>query len=262
MQSSDPAADALKLALPQLGWAQTASLHPERAAVLWDTKLAPEDEPDYGAVAPGQTVSRLPGIGSLCRKAVFAKLYVRTARLFGELDGYVPRQWALPAQAAELGEHATAAAARARTAGRAPPTYIVKPDSGSQGDGITLTREPCRPGAYAERERVVQEYLERPLLLDGLKFDLRVYVVVLSVSPLRAFLYREALARFAVRPYAAPSAENLRHVNAHLTNYSLNKHDAGFRANVDAADGGADGSKRTASAVLAALHAAGRLAAP
>ena len=42
----------------------------------------------------------------------------------------------------------------------------------------------------------------------------------------------------------------------HLTNYSLNKKAEGFRHS-DAADGGDDGSKRTASSVFAALAAAG-----
>ncbi len=34
------------------------------------------------------------------------------------------------------------------------------------------------------RQHVVQEYLDSPLLLDDLKFDLRVYVILKKLDPL------------------------------------------------------------------------------
>ena len=47
---------------------------------------------------------------------------------------------------------------------------------------------------YAEPV-VVQAYVPDPLLLDGFKFDLRIYVVVTSFAPLEAFVYRDGFAR-------------------------------------------------------------------
>jgi len=44
---------------------------------------------------------------------------------------------------------------------------------------------------------VVQEYIPHPLLIDKMKFDLRLYVLILGVEPLRIFLFKDGLARLA-----------------------------------------------------------------
>ena len=191
--------EAIRRVLPLLGWKERST--PYDATIVWDVNL---DEREGPVLPPDKIISRLPGLVCLSRKAQFAQLYGRCRRLMppGAFDDFVPKQWALPAQLRDLREETSAApsAAPARRGGRR--VYIVKPDSGMQGEGIVLTTDPsqpCKPG-HGERERVVQEYIERPLLVDGLKFDLRLYVLVTSVAPLRAFLYREGLARFAVNP--------------------------------------------------------------
>lgn len=75
----------------------------------------------------------------------------------------------------------------------------MKPEAGSQGKGIFITR---RIDELAnESHMVVQRYLRKPYLIDGLKFDLRLYVLVTSCEPLRIFLFKEGLARFATEPY-------------------------------------------------------------
>jgi hypothetical protein len=69
----------------------------------------------------------------------------------------------------------------------------------------------------------VQEYLDRPLLVDYKKFDLRIYVLVTSIDPLIAFIGEEAMVRFCTEDYQKPSKENMHKVLGHLTNFSLNK---------------------------------------
>ena len=51
---------------------------------------------------------------------------------------------------------------------------------------------------------VVQRYLAKPLLIDGFKFDLRLYVNINGIAPLRVYIHKNGLARFATVPYKSP----------------------------------------------------------
>ena len=99
-------------------------------------------------------------------------------------DRFIPVQFSLPRQKKALLQHVEAATLEAMQQGLPRPCYIVKPDVGSHGDGISLTSDPERKSWPAGQERVVQEYVARPMLVDGLKFDLRLYVLVADTPDL------------------------------------------------------------------------------
>ncbi len=79
---------------------------------------------------------------------------------------------------------------------------------------------------------IVQRYIARPHLINNTKYDLRIYVLMTSLNPLRIYLYDEGLVRFASNQYA-PDNDSLSDVYMHLTNYSINKHNATYLQNED-----------------------------
>ena len=105
--------------------------------------------------------------------------------------------------------------------------YIVKPSSSSQGKGIFITND-FRDVGSLKQSSIVCEYIDNPLLLDGYKFDLRIYVALMSVNPLRIYIYEEGLVRLATVKYNSDISNNKHNQYTHLTNYSLNKHNAAF----------------------------------
>jgi len=74
---------------------------------------------------------------------------------------------------------------------------------------------------------VICRYISNPLLVNQHKFDLRIYVLVTSVDPLRIYIYNEGLARFASSPYEM-GKNHVKNLYSHLTNYSINKKSDSF----------------------------------
>lgn len=71
-----------------------------------------------------------------------------------------------------------------------------------------LTYRTTSLGYFRTDNFVVQVYVNRPFLIDGYKFDLRVYVAVTSCDPFRVFVYKDGLARFTTQHYEEPSNNN------------------------------------------------------
>ena len=76
----------------------------------------------------------------------------------------------------------------------------------SQGKGIYISQnlqDISNPCSSSNDSYVVSKYIVDPLLINNLKFDLRVYVLVTSYDPcLRAYVYKDGLVRFATEPYS------------------------------------------------------------
>ncbi|XP_045038480.2 tubulin polyglutamylase TTLL6 isoform X1 [Desmodus rotundus] len=164
-----------------------------------------------------QKINHFPGMSEICRKDLLARNMSRMLKLFPKDFYFFPRTWCLPADWGDLQNYSRS---------RKNKTYICKPDSGCQGRGIFITRtvKEIKPG----EDMICQLYISKPFIIDGFKFDLRIYVLMTSCDPLRIFTYNEGLARFATTSYSHPCTENLDDVCMHLTNYSINKHSSNF----------------------------------
>lgn len=108
--------------------------------------------------------------------------------------------------------------------------YIIKPNASSCGKGISVLGPndplPKKQGC------LISKYIANPHLIDGLKYDLRIYVLVTSYEPLKVYLFREGLVRFATEKYST-NPNSLKKRFVHLTNYSVNKKAEGYMRNTD-----------------------------
>lgn len=123
---------------------------------------------------------------------------------------------------------------------KAQTLWIAKPSGSSQGRGIFLfkkvkefeewkknkdwtpkeiqrSNDPADKGLIQEIW-IVQKYISNPYLLQGRKFDIRMYVLVTSFSPLTVWIARDGFARISGIDY---SKNDLSDNCMHLTNSAI-----------------------------------------
>lgn len=77
----------------------------------------------------------------------------------------------------------------------------------------------CAPSPFRE-PYIISRYIENPLLIGGKKFDLRLYVLVTSFRPLKAYLYQDGFCRFCNEQYST-DVQEFDNVFIHLTNVAI-----------------------------------------
>lgn len=121
-------------------------------------------------------------------------------------------------------------------------TWIMKPCGKSQGAGIFLinklsklkkwsreAKTPFHPQLTSKESYVISRYIDNPLLIGGKKFDLRLYVLVTSFRPLKAYLFQHGFCRFCTVKYDT-SVTELDNMYVHLTNVSVQKHGGDYNS--------------------------------
>ncbi|KAJ3175126.1 Tubulin polyglutamylase ttll4 [Irineochytrium annulatum] len=178
----------------------------------------------FKLVQPWQKVNHFPMSFEIGRKD---RMYVNVSRMRERAGAhtvdFLPQTFLLPHQRRNLKNQFNTSA-----------LWIVKPPASARGLGIRLAAK--WTDVPRKREVVVSRYISNPYLIDGKKFDLRLYVAVTSFDPLRIYLFREGLVRFAADQYSSSTnTHNVKNRFAHLTNYSVSKKNKGgkprFQAN-------------------------------
>jgi hypothetical protein len=109
--------------------------------------------------------------------------------------------------------------------------WICKPTGANQGKGIFLVKNiqqmrdklesdknHCRLSSHPT-QRIVQKYISQPLLLEGRKFDIRAYMLLIAGEKTLYAFYREGYIRLSCLPYDTTSTD----MTVHLTNQYIQK---------------------------------------
>nr|CAD7444236.1 unnamed protein product [Timema bartmani] len=127
---------------------------------------------------PHQKVNHFPGCGYITNKVDLAMT---------ELP-YIPRAFRLPGDKDKLMVYAK----------MHPDTQFVQKSNSHRGVHVVSVAALD----LDTPETFVQEYVDKPLLVDGYKFDIGVYTVVTSIDPLRVYIYNgDVLFRFCPQLY-------------------------------------------------------------
>ena len=125
---------------------------------------------------------------ALARKDHLARNLNNMFKRFPVEFKFYPQTWLLPGEYGDFRKQF-----KDKSKGR--KTFISKPEASCQGRGIFLTRN--LEDFEVSGHYVVQRYIHKAFLIDKLKFDLRIYVLLCGVDPLRIYFYNEGLCRLA-----------------------------------------------------------------
>lgn len=240
-------ADALMEALvAESKGTYTKTIDPDNSDFKWVPPAA-EDAEIYKILEndKNRIINRYPKIKDLGRKDQFQTLSSIASEIDPDAFDFVPPSFTFPEDAKKF---------LAYQKKHKNVTYIAKPLAGAQGDSIVLFQDQDKLPYSLKDQMVVQRYIDNPLLVDGFKFDLRIYVIVTGINEgdMHAFIADEGLARFCTEKYQKPTKENFKKIYMHLTNYSLNKMSDDYVKEEDVPNilEPNDGSKRTLTALF------------
>lgn len=142
--------------------------------------------PRLHQLKPHQRVNHFPGCGFITNKVDLATTDLK----------YIPKAFKLPAEREKFVTYAE------------QNTQKLFVQKHNQHRHISI--KSLSEIEFDKNETFLQEYVDKPLLVDGHKFDIGVYVIVTSVDPLRVYIYKgDVLFRFCPVKYYPFDAANV-----------------------------------------------------
>ncbi|KAK8884682.1 positive regulation of cilium movement [Tritrichomonas musculus] len=182
---------------------------PKAALIWWDGFISTDE---YINLLPYQKINKIPGMDVICYKSNFFQSLQKMKNIYPSFYSFFATTFQLPYQYSEF------LLENNRLQGKA--TWIFKPRAGCSGIGIRLIQNSLDVSRES-RSAIIQRYIS-PYLIDGYKFDFRLYILISKVSPYTVYIYEDGLARFCSEPYTPPNCQNLDNHFSHLTNTAVN----------------------------------------
>ena len=96
--------------------------------------------------------------------------------------------------------------------------WLVKPPDEARGIGIKFLKNFTND---IDKYSIITRYLSNPHLINGKKYDLRIYILITGHSPLKIYIYDEGIVRRASEKYSI-DINNIDNNYVHITNVAIN----------------------------------------
>ena len=183
-----------------------------------------DDLEEMGMIPIFQKIFSYTNFKIISHKDLTYKNYLKMRNKFPEDFDYMPETFAFPEEKDIIKKRFTNYILDEND------LWLIKPKTGSLGEGIYIFQNlTSTPDVY-----LLSRYISNPHLIHKLKYDFRIYILITGLAPLKLYLYREGMVRFATEEYTLDK-DHITELYRHLTNVAVNeKNKEEYKKAVDA----------------------------